>query len=406
MKTKPVVLICLRNISSVIAILFLCSITAFAQTDSIITISDIHFQPGLQHGGYKDDCDSGLFLSAIHSIQEINPNPAYIIIPGDLLCHDGVEKLSNKEKAEAIKYISTVFKNTFKHAVILPALGNNDTYLGDYAMEKNDPVFKMFFNSFFDKDVRGKIIDDKCNEGGYYAYRPQADLSLTIIVLNTTLFSADPRAKESHELADDELMWLNNVLDNCKGSVWLVYHIPPGKDGYYALKGKDVDLWDTQHDYYKQFLKIVTGHPNIKAQFAGHTHVDDFKLVCDEKGIPVSYIHIVPSVSPVHGNNPAFQQVYFDRHTYRISDYKTFYNPDSADWEQGHVFEMEYDFMAAFKNSTFTDMSNLAELAKVKSADNEKAALFEKYYTAGRTDKLNIKTPDWKKFFEYTTFCK
>ena len=59
----------------------------------------------------------------------------------------------------------------------------------------------------------------------------------------------------------------------------------------------------------------------MQVVFAGHTHMDDFRVIGTPK-VPLVVNKLVPSVSPIFKNNPAFQVYLYDenRRDYRLSD--------------------------------------------------------------------------------------
>src|SRR5256885_15867828 len=65
--------------------------------------------------------------------------------------------------------------------------------------------------------------------------------------------------------------------------VGLVYHIPPGIDGYATLRrgscpGAMIPMWDQAHA--AAFLALLKRYAGtVTASFAGHTHMDDFRLI-------------------------------------------------------------------------------------------------------------------------------
>ena len=57
-------------------------------------------------------------------------------------------------------------------------------------------------------------------------------------------------------------------------------------------------------DTRKKCLKIAAAHRHtIIGSFAGHTHQDEFRIAAG------NFIHVTPSLTPVFGNNPAFEIV-------------------------------------------------------------------------------------------------
>jgi sphingomyelin phosphodiesterase acid-like 3 len=49
----------------------------------------------------------------------------------------------------------------------------------------------------------------------------------------------------------------------------------------------------------------------VAASFAGHTHMDDFRLIGDAGGF-YAFTLITPALSPIFGQNPAFRTVMYD----------------------------------------------------------------------------------------------
>jgi sphingomyelin phosphodiesterase acid-like 3 len=50
----------------------------------------------------------------------------------------------------------------------------------------------------------------------------------------------------------------------------------------------------------------------VVANFAGHTHMDDFRLIGDG-GVYSGFALITPALSPIFGQNPAYRTVVFDQ---------------------------------------------------------------------------------------------
>jgi len=82
--------------------------------------------------------------------------------------------------------------------------------------------------------------------------------------------------------------------------------------------------------YAARYLRLVDRYRAvIVGSFAGHTHMDDFRILWSKAKHPSGYIHISPSISPIFGNNPAFEVVSFDS-AHGITDY-TAYNLQLGD---------------------------------------------------------------------------
>ena len=145
---------------------------------------------------------------------------------------------------------------------------------------------------------------------------------LRIIFPNTVFFSAHYRNACGSASAPDPgpatLAWLDAEFAAAKQAqerVWLVYHIPPGVDGYETLRqgacpGTIEPMWNQA--YAEPFNALLQRYADtIAASFAGHTHMDDFRLLGDDSGY-FAFVLITPAVSPIFGQNPAFRTVVYD----------------------------------------------------------------------------------------------
>ena len=102
------------------------------------------------------------------------------------------------------------------------------------------------------------------------------------------------------------LAWLRSTLADARQQhekVWLIYHVPPGMDGYASSRqAAAVPLWKAV--YAQAFDDLTSTYSDvITASFAGHNHVDDFRLV----GSPASHetlVMIAPALSPSSSKIP------------------------------------------------------------------------------------------------------
>src|SRR6202012_669872 len=69
--------------------------------------------------------------------------------------------------------------------------------------------------------------------------------------------------------------------------VWLMFHIPPGIDGYGSAHNHEsscaanvVPMWVPEWTVKFDSL-LLNSQDTVTASFAGHTHTDDFRLILD-----------------------------------------------------------------------------------------------------------------------------
>uniref|UniRef100_A0A1A9VT22 Uncharacterized protein n=1 Tax=Glossina austeni TaxID=7395 RepID=A0A1A9VT22_GLOAU len=116
--------------------------------------------------------------------------------------------------------------------------------------------------------------------------------------------------------------------------VYIVGHIPPGSDE------RHIGLQQNGHTTFtetnnKRYLELVRKYSSIiQGQFFGHLHSDSFRIIYDDKGKPVSWMMISPSVTPrkmsIGSNNPAMRLYKFDTDSGQVLDYTQYYTDLSA----------------------------------------------------------------------------
>jgi hypothetical protein len=169
------------------------------------------------------------------------------------------------------------------------------------------------------------------------------------------------------------MAWLKERLSQAKQKhqkVWLMFHIPPGMDGfsttvqYQALQKKKSDqppgqicaqavvpLWTPK--LIDEFDQLLTDYGDIVvASFAGHTHTDDFRVI---KSGPNSsnFVLISPAVSPVYSQNPGFRVVSFnndgalvDDSVYYLTNLLFASSTTQGEWAREYTFSQVWKMQA------------------------------------------------------------
>ena len=155
-----------------------------------------------------------------------------------------------------------------------------------------------------------------------------------------------------------QLAWLEWTLYRTKlrgRTASLLFHIPPGIDGYYSSHGsgtcRDNVTPFLKEAYEKPFLALLERYRDIlQGSYAGHTHMDDFRVVATAAGEPILLTHITPAISPIYLNNPGFGLVLYDRASGDLIDYATVYLTNLADAGRGEAarWAIEYTFQDAY----------------------------------------------------------
>ena len=383
--------------------LFVLLTTLPAAAADFLWLSDIHFDPlatpalvdklaaaepaqwaDILAGGstkfpaYGSDSSWPLFSSVLSASAKTAPNAAFTIVTGDLLVHHFREHFdaiatSHDDAAfrafvrKSVEFVALQLKQRSPGKPVFVTLGNNDDECGDYAIQPDGPY--LHDTGKFVGDLAGLSNTDSYMQLGSYSVLNPAIKHQRIIVLNTVFFSpryANRCGQSSADTGEQLLNWLAKELDSAKAhheKVWLVYHIPPGVDGFATthakVPGTVTLLW--KGSYLNKFLALLDQYPGmVGANFAGHLHVDDFRVFGQR------IVVVAPSVSPITGQNPTFRTVSFDPHG-NLKDQSTYYLKDLAEpWRLEYDFDKEWHLKglnAQSYSSLFTRIDNSPETA-------------------------------------------
>jgi len=377
------------------------TISVFAQKNvsngKIICTSDVHFNPFFDHSlvvtliktpyklwpsvfakskiqtanSWGSDSNYPLVKSALDAMQKQTPSPAFIIITGDFLCHsfkDSLLKCAPQYTDSLESFISKttnlvawMFDQHFPKTVVLPVLGNNDSYCGDYHISPIGSFLTMFAKAWVPLQRNHNAALDNAfikqfTGHGYYTYALRDGSGGTMVMLNDIYMSlsySDKCGDPTLNPAATELTWLGNVLKQAAAKnkkVWIADHIPPGVN-VYSTVGKTnscpqtVQLMMTDSSN-KVFVGLMnTYHSTINASFSGHTHMDDFRVLYSAANVPISFIHITPAISPLFYNNPGFQIVEYSKTTFQLLNSQTYYYPLNLPQK---AWTLEYDFQKTY----------------------------------------------------------
>ena len=260
-----------------------------------------------------------------------------------------------------MRFLALEIEAAFPNTPILPALGNNDEVCGDFKLQPGGPfladmlpVMRGLVGGSADRDLE----PDWTRYGNYSATVPGVP-GVRLIFATTVFFSPRYRNACGAASGDDPgratLAWLSAQLamaERAHEHVWLAYHVPPGIDGFAtwrqgACPDRIIPMWA---DTYAQpvYALLRRYADTVAASFAGHTHMDDFRLVGDGSRY-FGFVLIAPALSPIFGQNPAFRAVDFDAEgsildqtTYALSNLPEAGTHEPANWRPEYVFRREW----------------------------------------------------------------
>ncbi len=308
------------------------------------------------------DTSFALLQSTLDHAAQRAPRPDFILCPGDMLAHDwqrSFDRLAPGLRAtdpevfqrftiNAVRFLVAELRRRFPGVPILPAIGNEDSFCDDYALTP-DGVFLRDFAATWDLSRHVPVAEREAFQqtfvrGGYYELPHPRVPKHRLVVLNSVFFSTEyfDACEQPHQQpSGEQLAWLEQRLSHAEQNgeqVWLLMHIPPGIDAFATAQslrknGPAVSFW--HEAYTRRFLKLAARYKRtLQLAIAGHTHMDDFRLPRAD-GEPTVPFKLVPAVSPVFGNNPAYQVFAYRRSNGRVADYRTYFLPLVAEQRRG-----------------------------------------------------------------------
>ncbi len=361
------------------------------------------------------DTNHALLASTFDDAKTRLPRPDFIICAGDFLAHDcdtEFDRLAPGVRAarpevfqqftlNTLKFVIAELKRRFPGVPLYPALGNEDSFCGDYDLTPEGDFLRDFSQAWaptlFVSAPEREAVEQSMVKLGCYSLSPPGHRKLRLISFNSVFFSSD-----YHDDCGDQalkpggklLAWLEAELVAARQAgqkVWLISHIPPGIDSYDTARAARndrpaVEFW--QASDLAAYLQLVARfRSTIALALAGHTHMDDYRVarVANE---PVLFTKLAPGISPIFGNNPGYQAYQCDAASAAITNYQTWALPlATAQPRQGTsggalVWNQVYDFNKAYGPTQFT-AAGMNRWWKSLVPGSAEAMRYRQYYAVG-----------------------
>ena len=362
-----------------------------------------------------------LFQKLLNSLNNKTENCPLLILQGDLLSHGFKEKFfelyGNEDEAalrsfvqKTLKFIALELRNAVAGDIpVVFVLGNNDSYAGDYKIIPQGQFLEdttmLFYNTFLLEKPSFSAFSSTYQAGGYYKYEPFSASDLTLICLNTVMFSKHwtaPEDENDQNAPEKQLDWLQETLISAQKAdkkAWLLTHIPTGVsaygtiDSYMDKQGHISDasmMWKSK--YQARFLDIISEYgENLEAVFAGHTHMDEYRIIKSVESKNKELIFITPAVSPLFGNNPAFKIFSFSATNFTFKDYQTLAYPLT---NSSQTFEPFYRFSNYFDLNSNLNQALITLYSEMPLNDKLRTRYINNYYS-GHNEANNINSTNW-----------
>jgi sphingomyelin phosphodiesterase acid-like 3 len=352
------------------------------------------------------DTPFALLASSLHAEQTQQPNPLFVTISGDLMAHKfdcRFQQLAPKANeadysafaAKTVEFLALQLHATFAHSPIYFALGNNDSGCEDYREDPDSAFLRADARSFsavtLSKLNASVVLREFPQAGDYNIVLPAPFHNTRLVVLQDMFESRRYTAcngKPDEATGEQQIAWLRAQLSAARSAhekVWVMAHIPPGIDPYTTFTNKQNKCGGDPEMFLgsESFANTLSDFADvIKLALFGHTHMDEMRAYSGTAGtVPAK---LVPSISPVNGNNPAFTIGLVDPTTAILKDYTVF----AADNQTGidTLWSEEYRFSKTYGLPSFSGAA-ASKLAAAfladKTGSTPAAQAYEHFYLVG-----------------------
>jgi sphingomyelin phosphodiesterase acid-like 3 len=356
---------------------------------------------------YGQDTNWWLLQSALNQMRVTIPHPAFIIVNGDSLAHQFPQTFRNITHDEdrehyrrfvqrTMQFLALQLRSRYPATKVFITPGNNDEECGNYSIAA-DGLFLHDTASLVRELAHG---DDEVRAsweslGSYDVPHPTLR-GVRILSLNTVFFSEKYHATSFNENCatvssngpSEAFAWLESRLSHAKAAnekVWLMFHIPPGIDGFssvqkYQSSNKHPSVADKTQlctssivpmwvpEWTARFDALLEQYRStVIVALAGHTHTDDFRVI-DPAAADSNYILISPAISPVYNQNPAFRTATYakdgsliDASVYYLTNLTFASSTTPGEWQ------LEYTFSKQWKASRIDTASLTALYSRIQA---------------------------------------
>jgi len=328
------------------------------------------------------DTSFTLLQSSLHAMQSGAGDAKFITVSGDLISHAFSCKFTalfpksspGDYRAFVVKtldYILAELRATFPGTPVYSALGNNDSDCGDYKLDGQSAFLASLAGTVTEGFPASELKEAERTfaSGGYYSVSPPAPILHTRLIVLEDLFMSRNyttcAGKHDPSAAIAEIEWLKQQLLNARNNkehIWVMGHIPPGIDPYStALKMRNICAGQAPEMFLSSEAlsdTLVDFSDVVQLAIFAHTHMDEMRLLrpdsnsiqqTSQKSIAVK---MVPSISPIDGNNPSFTVVRLDPVSATLKDYKVIAASNQTGVEAS--WSEEYDFAHTFHQGEYS----------------------------------------------------
>lgn len=365
-----------------------------------------------------------LLRSSLQAMWSRQPDAKFMALSGDLLAHSFScryttlfpRSTQSDYQAFVLKTLSFVMgelRAGFPGVPVYVALGNNDTACGDYRLDTGSDFLLRtgrIVAEGLPKSQQQQVLKVFA-KGGYYSLTMGAPMRNTQLIVVNDLFLSPKYStcagRPDSAATSAEMAWLKEQLARARRlgqRVWVMGHIPPGVDPYSTVaKFKDVCGNEAPEMFLSSDILadlLIEYGDVIRLGIFAHSHMDEMRLLEPQSSGPRASsshgvaIKIIPSISPVDGNNPSFTIARVNRSSAVLQDYEVF----AASNQTGiaTTWSREYDYAQAYREAQFspsTVKKLIAEFENDRGAKMEASQEYLRDYYVG--DRSSALQPIW-----------
>jgi len=370
------------------------------------------------------DTSDRLWQSSLAALHASSTGVRFATVTGDLLAHSfdcKYKKLAPKASpqdyvafaAKTVQYIVSGLRTAMPGVPIYFTLGNNDSGCTDYHLDATADPFLATIAPILAEAAPAadrESISTQLTSGGHYsALLPAPFANTRIISVDDIYFSplyANCAAQPGAAPAAAQLDWLNAQLSAARAAherVWFLGHIPPGINLYASAKrlimGCSANSVQTFLATDSLATALAANTDIIPLALFGHTHSDEIRLLSPQDLVPAEVaathaqtagvpVKIVPSITPINGNLPAFLVAQIRPATATLIDYTVIMASDRTG--AGTTWKPSYSYSARYHKRAF-DSASVSSLIHELQADRMLATPASQGYISSYTE--GVPTP-------------
>lgn len=370
------------------------------------------------------DTNYRLLASSMDAMRTEAADARFVLVSGDLLVHEfscryettvahATAEGYNAFAAKTLEFVMDELRGAIPGVPVYAALGNNDSGCGDYRIDSGgaflrdvEPALSADLPAAERAHARRDIM-----AGGYYSVALPAPMEQTRLLVLDDLFMSREYAtcggSPDPAPAVEQIQWLRSQLRQARRNhekVWVMAHIPPGIDPFSTIKKIAAVCAGGRPQMFlssNALLGTIAEFTDVVrlAVFA-HTHMDELRLLraanTGAEGQSVA-VKMVPSISPVHGNAPAFVVAGVNPASAVLKDYRVIAASNGTGVET--KWGEEYDFDRAYGEKDFSAASLQALIAGFRADNAASTAASQEYlrnyYAGDRSALLKLFWPQY-----------